>query len=55
MRRIETGVYDLTVYVCTGSLSKVVQLHDGRLIVTDRNKVPYIIAEARIVIKIILY
>jgi WD40 repeat protein len=36
---LETGVCDLTVQICNSALYKVVQLHDGRLVVcNDKNK-----------------
>ena len=39
---IESGACELTVQVCRG-LCKVIQLHDGRLVVSNYNNVLYII------------
>jgi WD40 repeat protein len=40
---IETGVCDLTVQVCNSLLYRVIQLQDGRLVVSEVNDEVYII------------
>jgi WD40 repeat protein len=41
---VETGVCDLSITIVTdGSLAEVIQLHDGKLVVSDTSRIVYII------------
>ena len=42
---LETRACELTVQVCTYGLIKVIQLQDGRLVISNQSRVVYIIGE----------